>query len=143
MSKSLDNYKAPFTAKEFGKWVDSEWDIEMLELIESMIGSRINELKLLVDTANRVEIDSISIPTYIDETPLDLLDNQTTIQILFKEAGLSDRQIEILQMFYGLGCEELTIYQISEKIGLGVCRVNQIKQKSIRMLRKNKNNIQL
>ena len=91
----------------------------------------------------RVEIDSIDIPTYIDETPLDLLDNQTTIQILFKEAGLSDRQIEILQMFYGLGCEELTIYQISEKIGLGVCRVNQIKQKSIRMLRKIKNNIQL
>ena len=91
----------------------------------------------------RVEIDSIDIPTYIDETPLDLLDNQTTIQILFKEAGLSDRQIEVLQMFYGLGCEELTIYQISEKIGLGVCRVNQIKQKSIRMLRKIKNNIQL
>ena len=91
----------------------------------------------------RVEIDSISIPTYIDETPLDLLDNQTTIQILFKEAGLSDRQIEVLQMFYGLGCEELTIYQISEKIGLGVCRVQQIKEKSIRMLRKIKNNIQL
>ena len=91
----------------------------------------------------RVEIDSIDIPTYIDETPLDLLDNQTTIQILFKEAGLSDRQIEVLQMFYGLGCEELTIYQISEKIGLGVCRVQQIKEKSIRMLRKIKNNIQL
>jgi len=91
----------------------------------------------------RVEIDSIDIPTYIDETPLDLLDNQTTIQILFKEAGLSDRQIEVLQMFYGLGCEELTIYQISEKIGLGVCRVKQIKEKSIRMLRKIKNNIQL
>jgi len=61
MSKSLDNYKAPFTAKEFGKWVDSEWDIEMLELVESMIGSRINELKLLVDTANRVEIQGFKI----------------------------------------------------------------------------------
>ena len=91
----------------------------------------------------RVEIDSIDIPTYIDETPLDLLDNQITIQTLFEEAELSDRQIEVLKMFYGLGCEELTIHQISEKLGLGVCRVNQIKQKSIRMLRKIKNNIQL
>ena len=91
----------------------------------------------------KVEIDSIDIPTYIDETPLDVMDNQMTIQILFEEAGLSDRQIEVLQMFYGLGCEELTIHQISEKLGLGVCRINQIKQKSIRMLRKIKNNIEL
>ena len=91
----------------------------------------------------RVEIDSIDIPTYIDETPLDVMDNQTTIQILFKEAGLSDRQIEVLQMFYGLGCEELTIYQISEKIGLGICRVQQIKAKSIRMLKAIKNQIEI
>ena len=91
----------------------------------------------------KVEIDSIDIPTYIDETPLDVMDNQITIQILFEEAGLSDRQIEVLKMFYGLGCEELTTHQISEKLGLGVCRINQIKEKSIRMLRKIKNNIQL
>jgi len=91
----------------------------------------------------RVEIDSIDIPTYIDETPLDLLDNQITIQTLFEEAKLSDRQIEVLQMFYGLGCEELTTHQISEKLGLGICRIQQIKEKSIRMLRKIKNNIQL
>ena len=91
----------------------------------------------------RVEIDSIDIPTYIDETPLDVMDNQTTIQILFKEAGLSDRQIEVLQMFYGLGCEELTIYQISEKMGLGICRVQQIKAKSIRMLKAIKNQIEI
>jgi hypothetical protein len=56
MSNSLDNYKAPFTAKEFGKWVDSEWDIEMLELAQIKIKNRINKLKLIVDTANRVEI---------------------------------------------------------------------------------------
>ena len=91
----------------------------------------------------RVEIDSIDIPTYIDETPLDLLDNQITIQTLFEEAKLSDRQIEVLKMFYGLGCEELTTHQISEKLGLGICRIQQIKEKSIRMLRKIKNNIQL
>lgn len=91
----------------------------------------------------KVEIDSIDIPTYIDETPLDMMDNQTTIQILFKEAGLSDRQIEVLQMFYGLGCEELTIYQISEKMGLGICRVQQIKAKSIRMLKAIKNQIEI
>ena len=61
MSKSLDKYKAPFTAKEFGKWVDSEWDIEMLELVQTRIGNRINELKLLVDTANRVEVKGFKI----------------------------------------------------------------------------------
>ena len=91
----------------------------------------------------KVEIDSIDIPTYIDETPLDVMDNQITIQILFEEAKLSERQIKVLQMFYGLGCKELPTHQISEKLELTVCRVNQIKEKSIRMLRKIKNNIQL
>ena len=91
----------------------------------------------------KVEIDSIHIPTYIDETPLDVMDNQITIQILFEKAKLSERQIKVLQMFYGLGCKELPTHQISEKLELTVCRVNQIKEKSIRMLRKIKNNIQL
>lgn len=91
----------------------------------------------------KVEIDSIDIPTYIDETPLDVMDNQITIQILFEEAGLSERQIKVLQMFYGLGCKELPTHQISEKLELTVCRVNQIKEKSIRMLRKIKNNIEI
>ena len=61
MSKSLDNYKAPFTAKEFGKWVDSEWDIEMLELVQSRVAGRVNELKSLVDAANRIQIEGFQI----------------------------------------------------------------------------------
>jgi hypothetical protein len=61
MSKSLDNYKAPFTAKEFGKWVDSEWDIKMLELVQSRVAGRVNELKSLVDTANRIQIEGFQI----------------------------------------------------------------------------------
>lgn len=91
----------------------------------------------------RIEINSVDIPTYIDETPLNLLDNQITIQTLFEEAGLSEIQIKVLQMFYGLGCKEQTYYQISEKLELTACRVNQIKQKSIRMLKKIKNNIEI
>lgn len=56
MDNTLDNYKAPFTAKEFGKWVDSEWDIEMLEMVQSMLIGRIDEIKMLADIATKVEI---------------------------------------------------------------------------------------
>ena len=56
MSKSLDNYKAPFTAKEFGKWVDSEWDIEMLEMVNSKISDRIDYLSQIIGMGNRKEI---------------------------------------------------------------------------------------
>ena len=91
----------------------------------------------------KVEIDSIDIPTYIDKTSLDKMDNEMTLQILFEEAGLSDRQIEVLRMFYGLGCKELTIPQISEKIGLGIRTVQQIRCKSIRMLKKIKTQIEI
>lgn len=56
MDNTLDNYKAPFTAKEFGKWVDSEWDTEMLEMVQSMISNRIDEINSMISVASKVEI---------------------------------------------------------------------------------------
>lgn len=50
-------------------------------------------------------------------------------------ATLSDRERDILHSFFGLGCQEKTLEEISEEFKLTRERVRQIKEKAIRRLR--------
>jgi len=52
----LDNYKPSFSAEDFTNWVDSEFDIETLEMVNSKIEERISLLNHLIGVANRKEI---------------------------------------------------------------------------------------
>ena len=50
---------------------------------------------------------------------------------------LTDREKEIIQMFFGIGTQEMTLEEIGDKFGLTRERVRQIKEKAIRRLRQN------
>lgn len=50
-------------------------------------------------------------------------------------ATLTDRERDIIKMFFGLGNQEMTLEEIGEKFGLTRERVRQIKEKAIRRLR--------
>ena len=50
-------------------------------------------------------------------------------------ATLSERETDIIRMFFGLGCQEMTLGEIGERFGLTRERVRQIKEKAIRRLR--------
>ncbi len=50
---------------------------------------------------------------------------------------LSDREADIIKYFFGIGCQEMTLEEIGEKLGLTRERVRQIKEKAIRRLRQN------
>ena len=50
---------------------------------------------------------------------------------------LSDREKEIIKMFFGIGTQEMTLEEIGDKFGLTRERVRQIKEKAIRRLRQN------
>lgn len=52
----LDNYKSPFTSKDFNNYVNSEFDVEMLEIMQKVIQKRISELKTLQHFATRKEV---------------------------------------------------------------------------------------
>lgn len=53
---------------------------------------------------------------------------------------LEPREKDILKMSFGIGCQEMTLDEISEKFGLTRERVRQIKEKALRKLRGNENN---
>ena len=52
---------------------------------------------------------------------------------------LTDREREIIKMFFGIGCPEATLEEIGDKFGLTRERVRQIKEKAIRRLRNSNN----
>ena len=48
---------------------------------------------------------------------------------------LSEREKEILQMLFGIGCQEMTLEEIGDHFGLTRERVRQVKEKALRHLR--------
>lgn len=54
---------------------------------------------------------------------------------------LADREREILKMFFGIGCQELTLEEIGTKFDLTRERVRQIKEKAIRRLKGQKSRL--
>ena len=53
---------------------------------------------------------------------------------------LSERESTIIKMFFGIGCQEMSLEEIGDKMGLTRERVRQIKENGIRQLRKNTKN---
>ena len=50
-------------------------------------------------------------------------------------ATLTERERDIIKLFFGIGVQEMTLEEIGEKFGLTRERVRQIKEKAIRRLR--------
>jgi RNA polymerase primary sigma factor len=53
---------------------------------------------------------------------------------------LSERESDIIRMFFGIGYQEMTLEEIGDQFGLTRERVRQIKEKAIRRLRSNSKN---
>ena len=67
-------------------------------------------------------------------------DNQLINESLSKDieralATLTERERDIIRLFFGIQCQEMTLEEIGEKFGLTRERVRQIKEKAIRRLR--------
>jgi len=73
-----------------------------------------------------------------DDAPVadgELLNESLTKEINRALSTLTERESEIIKMFFGIGCQEVTLEEIGDKFGLTRERVRQIKEKAIRRLR--------
>ena len=73
-----------------------------------------------------------------DDSPM--ADNLLVHESLSREidralSTLTDREKEIIQMFFGIGMQEMTLEEIGDRFGLTRERVRQIKEKAIRRLK--------
>ena len=79
-----------------------------------------------------------------DDSPM--ADSTLNQESLSKEVDralkqLYDREREILKMFFGIGCQEMTLEEIGARFDLTRERVRQIKEKAIRRLRGQKSKL--
>ncbi|MDX8340055.1 RNA polymerase sigma factor RpoD/SigA [Draconibacterium sp. IB214405] len=62
--------------------------------------------------------------------------NESLAREIFRAlATLTERESDIVKLFFGIGCQEMTLEEIGERFGLTRERVRQIKEKAIRRLR--------
>ncbi len=64
-----------------------------------------------------------------------LIDESLAKEIDRALATLTERERDIIRLFFGIACQEMTLEEIGEKFGLTRERVRQIKEKAIRRLR--------
>ena len=64
-----------------------------------------------------------------------LLNESLTREIERSLATLTERERDIIKLFFGIGLQEMTLEEIGEQFGLTRERVRQIKEKAIRRLR--------
>jgi RNA polymerase primary sigma factor len=65
----------------------------------------------------------------------DLVKESLTREIERVLSTLTERERDIIKLFFGIGCQDMTLEEIGEKFGLTRERVRQIKEKAIRRLR--------
>jgi 6-phosphogluconate dehydrogenase len=56
MKRLFQKLESKILTKLFTRWVDNEFDIELLQMTKHMIESRENELQLIVGYVNKKEI---------------------------------------------------------------------------------------
>jgi len=114
---------------------------EMLELPkEKVVDSlRVSGRHVSVD-APFVEGEDNSLIDVIENKDSPIADGKLINESLSKEieralATLTDRERDIVRLFFGISTQEMTLEEIGDKFGLTRERVRQIKEKAIRRLR--------
>ena len=73
-----------------------------------------------------------------DDSPVadkTLINESLSTEVERALATLTERERDIIRVFFGINCQEMTLEEIGEKFGLTRERVRQIKEKAIRRLR--------
>ena len=122
--------------------------------LEKLTDIQADKIDSIINSNNRIV--SVDAPFKSEEegTLIDVIQNYNSPKTdlnLIKESEdknielilnkLSDREHDILIMFFGLGCYQMTLEEIGRKFGITSERVRQIKEKAIRSLKANKNYI--
>ena len=84
------------------------------------------------------EDNSLLVVLVNDDSPVadkTLINESLSTEVERALATLTERERDIIRLFFGINCQEMTLEEIGEKFGLTRERVRQIKEKAIRRLR--------
>ena len=136
ISKAFQKFEQENERKPSAEELALELDIPVEKVIDSL---KVSGRHISMD-APFVEGEDNSLLDVLvnDDAPVAdqaLIDESLQKEIERALSTLTEREREIIKMFYGLGMQEMTLEEIGDKFQLTRERVRQIKEKAIRRLR--------
>ncbi|HHU25073.1 MAG TPA: sigma-70 family RNA polymerase sigma factor [Bacteroidales bacterium] len=136
ISKAFQKFEQENERKPSAEELAQELDIPVEKVIDSL---KVSGRHISMD-APFVEGEDNSLLDVLvnDDAPVAdqaLIDESLQKEIERALSTLTERESEIIKMFYGLGMQEMTLEEIGDKFQLTRERVRQIKEKAIRRLR--------
>lgn len=136
ISKAFQKFEQENERKPSAEELAQELDIPVEKVIDSL---KVSGRHISMD-APFVEGEDNSLLDVLvnDDAPVAdqaLIDESLRKEIERALSTLTERESEIIKMFYGLGMQEMTLEEIGDKFQLTRERVRQIKEKAIRRLR--------
>ena len=138
ISKALSKFEQENERKPSAEELADELEIPVDKISDTL---KVSGRHISVD-APFVEGEDNSLLDVLTNEDSPMADKSLVNESLSKEidralSTLSDREKEIIKMFFGIGTQEMTLEEIGDKFGLTRDRVRQIKEKAIRRLRQN------
>ena len=141
ISKALSKFEQENERRPSAEELAEELDIPVDKIADTLkvSGRHISVDAPFVDGEDNSLLDVL----VNDDSPMadrSLVNESLSTEIDRALSTLTEREKDILQMFFGIGCQEMTLEEIGDKFGLTRERVRQIKEKAIRRLRQNSRN---
>ena len=141
ISKALSKFEQENERRPSAEELADQLDLPVDKVVDSLkvSGRHISVDAPFVDGEDNSLLDVL----VNDDSPM--ADNLLVNESLSREidralSTLSDREKEIIQMFFGIGMQEMTLEEIGDRFGLTRERERQIKEKAIRRLKQNQRN---
>ena len=142
ISKALSRFEQIHERRPSAEELADELDIPMEKISDTM---KVSGRHVSVD-APFVDGEDNSLLDVLPNNDSPMADSTLNQESLSKEVNraldqLNPRERDILKMFFGIGCQEMTLEEIGTKFDLTRERVRQIKEKAIRRLKGQKSKL--
>ena len=136
ISKALSKFEQENERRPSAEELASQLDIPVDKISDTL---KVSGRHISMD-APFVEGEDNSLLDVLTNDDSPMADSSLNQESLSKDQ-LHDREREILKMFFGIGCQEMTLEEIGAKFDLTRERVRQIKEKAIRKLKGQKSRL--
>jgi RNA polymerase primary sigma factor len=144
ISKAFSRFEQTNERRPSPEELASELDLPTEKIIESMksSGRHVSMDAPLSDSEGNSLLDLLP---NADSPVADrrLMNESLSQEVATAMSVLSERERQVLRMFFGIDCQEMTLEEIGTQLGLTRERVRQIKEKAIRRLRSNQKSLAL
>ena len=142
ISKALSKFEQDHERRPSAEELAEELDVPVDKIADTL---KVSGRHISVD-APFVEGEDNSLLDVLTNDDSPMADSSLNQESLSKEVDralhqLHEREREILKMFFGIGCQEMTLEEIGAKFDLTRERVRQIKEKAIRRLKGQKSRL--